>query len=57
MTMRTLLLLALGRCLVRRLKDVAVPPWNEWPSISLVAPARNEERNIEQAVRSLAKLD
>ncbi len=27
------------------------------PRVSLVAPARNEERNIEQAVRSLLKLD
>jgi cellulose synthase/poly-beta-1,6-N-acetylglucosamine synthase-like glycosyltransferase len=27
------------------------------PSVSLIAPARNEERNIERAVRSLVQLD
>jgi cellulose synthase/poly-beta-1,6-N-acetylglucosamine synthase-like glycosyltransferase len=50
-------LLIIGRCLVRHLKDVAIPPWSEWPTVSLIAPARNEERNVEQAVRSLARLD
>src|SRR5262245_35405542 len=50
-------LLIVGRCLVERLKDVPLPEWGEWPTVSLIAPARNEERNIEQAVRSLARLD
>jgi glycosyltransferase involved in cell wall biosynthesis len=34
-----------------------VPELAEWPSVSLIAPARNEERNIERAVRSLVELD
>ncbi|MFO0901798.1 MAG: glycosyltransferase family 2 protein [Pirellulales bacterium] len=29
----------------------------EWPLVSIIAPARNEERNIEAAVRSLAAID
>src|SRR5258706_10026600 len=52
-----LTLLALGRYLVTQLKNVEVPASIQWPSISLIAPARNEERNIEKAVRSLARLD
>jgi cellulose synthase/poly-beta-1,6-N-acetylglucosamine synthase-like glycosyltransferase len=40
-----------------RLKDVPIATWGQWPSVSLIAPARNEERNIEEAVRSLVKLD
>jgi cellulose synthase/poly-beta-1,6-N-acetylglucosamine synthase-like glycosyltransferase len=40
----------------RRLIDVPPKP-DGLPTISLVAPARNEERNIERAVRSLVRLD
>lgn len=40
----------------RRLAEVP-PAGDLLPSVSLVAPARNEERNIERAVRSLVELD
>jgi cellulose synthase/poly-beta-1,6-N-acetylglucosamine synthase-like glycosyltransferase len=51
------LLLVLGGALTRRLGDIPVTVRSEWPSVSLIAPARNEERNIEQAVHSLVNLD
>lgn len=43
--------------LIRRLLDLPLPPLDSWPTISLVAPARNEERNIEGAMRSLLRID
>ena len=49
-------LLMWGAWVTRRLGDVA-PNDSDLPSISLVAAARNEERNIERAVRSLVRLD
>jgi cellulose synthase/poly-beta-1,6-N-acetylglucosamine synthase-like glycosyltransferase len=56
-----LAMLALGRYVTRRLiatpADPASTTFESWPSISLIAPARNEERHIEQAVRSLTRLD
>jgi cellulose synthase/poly-beta-1,6-N-acetylglucosamine synthase-like glycosyltransferase len=43
---------------IKKLCDLPLPAGDfRLPSVSLVAPARNEERNIEQAVRSLLKLD
>ncbi len=43
---------------IKKLCDLPLPDSDfRRPSVSLVAPARNEERNIEQAVRSLLKLD
>lgn len=39
-----------------RLIEVA-PESSEWPTISLIAAARNEQRHIERAVRSLIQLD
>ena len=57
----TLLVFALwitAGLMIARLKDQPLPePDAVLPRVSLVAPARNEERNIEQAVRSLLKLD
>jgi len=50
-------LLILGRCLVRHLNKVQLEELPHWPRVSLIAPARNEERHIEAAVRSLTKLD
>ncbi|MEX2176360.1 MAG: glycosyltransferase [Pirellulaceae bacterium] len=50
-------LLALGGWLTKRLAEVPIPALDQWPSISLIAPARNEQRNIEWAVRSLMRLD
>jgi cellulose synthase/poly-beta-1,6-N-acetylglucosamine synthase-like glycosyltransferase len=40
-----------------RLLDVPIPQLDAWPTVSLIAPARNEERNIEAAMRSLLALD
>ena len=43
---------------IKKLCDLPLSePGSRLPSVSLIAPARNEERNIEQAVRSLLKLD
>lgn len=50
-------LLALGERLTARLSDYANPDLAVWPRVSLIAPARNEERNIEEAIRSLLALD
>ena len=50
-------LLALGRYHVRRLKNIPLAELPIWPRVSLIAPARNEERHIESAVHSLARLD
>jgi glycosyltransferase involved in cell wall biosynthesis len=50
-------LYVLGMRRMRRLRDVPIPPWDAWPSVSLIAPARNEERHIERAVRSLLARD
>jgi cellulose synthase/poly-beta-1,6-N-acetylglucosamine synthase-like glycosyltransferase len=52
-----LALLVLGRYLVRRLNKVELEELPNWPSVSLIAPARNEERHLEVAVRSLTRLD
>jgi len=43
--------------LMRRLADVTVLERDAWPKVSLIAPARNEERHIEAAVRSLVTID
>ncbi len=50
-------LLALGRLRTRRLSHVGLEELNDWPSVSLIVPARNEELYIEKAVRSLTRLD
>jgi cellulose synthase/poly-beta-1,6-N-acetylglucosamine synthase-like glycosyltransferase len=50
-------LFVLGQLRMRRLKDVPVAELAVWPSVSLITPARNEERQIERAVRSLVALD
>lgn len=44
--------------MIRNIEDLPLPePEMPLPRVSLVAPARNEERNIERAVRSLLTLD
>jgi glycosyltransferase involved in cell wall biosynthesis len=50
-------LLHWGGLITRRLADVPVPSLDRWPTVSLVAAARNEEGHIEQAVRSLLMID
>ncbi len=49
--------LALGNRKVGRLKDVARAAGPDLPGVSLIVAARNEERNIEQALRSLLAQD
>lgn len=49
--------LSIGNQLIKRISELPVPELERWPSVSLIAPGRNEERNIEAAVRSLLKLD
>jgi cellulose synthase/poly-beta-1,6-N-acetylglucosamine synthase-like glycosyltransferase len=44
-----------GRTLVF-LRDVAPLPPGEMPSVSIIIPARNEERNVEEALRSVLAL-
>lgn len=43
--------------IVKKLAVVPIDKRDECPSVSLIAAARNEERNIERAVRSLVRLD
>jgi cellulose synthase/poly-beta-1,6-N-acetylglucosamine synthase-like glycosyltransferase len=44
--------------LIKKLRDSPLPETDApLPRVSLVVPARNEERDIEQAVRSLVELD
>jgi glycosyltransferase involved in cell wall biosynthesis len=50
-------LLHWGGLITRRLADVPVSALDRWPTVSLISPARNEERHIEQAVRSLVTID
>jgi cellulose synthase/poly-beta-1,6-N-acetylglucosamine synthase-like glycosyltransferase len=52
-----LLAVVLNRRYVQKLRDVPIPALSQWPKISLIAPARNEERNIEVAMRSLLAID
>ena len=44
---------------MRRLRrlDAAPPPPARWPSVSIVIPARNEERHVGDALRSVLALD
>ncbi|MFT5523117.1 MAG: cellulose synthase/poly-beta-1,6-N-acetylglucosamine synthase-like glycosyltransferase [Pirellulaceae bacterium] len=41
---------------LKRVLDVE-PKLNQWPRVSIVVAARNEERNIETGIRSLLQLD
>ena len=50
-------LLHWGGLITSRLADVPVPPLDYWPTVSLIAAARNEEAHIEQAVGSLLAID
>ena len=55
-------LLAYAATITRRLIDILPDPLlptpdSQLPSVSLIAPARNEQRNIERAIRSLVQLD
>ena len=50
-------LLGIGDRMTARIRDLPLPEEMRLPRVSLVSPARNEERNIEQAVRTLMTLD
>lgn len=52
-----LLVLAYSDRAIRRLVDIPLPTAEKLPTISLIAAAKDEERNIEQAVRSLVAID
>ena len=53
----TVTLVVAGRY-ARDMADVRLPEGREeWPLVSIIAPARNEERHMEAAVRSLVKID
>jgi cellulose synthase/poly-beta-1,6-N-acetylglucosamine synthase-like glycosyltransferase len=56
-TVFVLVMLSIGNALIKRLSELPIPELDRWPTISLIAPGRNEERNIEAAVRSLVQLD
>jgi glycosyltransferase involved in cell wall biosynthesis len=49
-------LLVWAGIVTRRLSDIP-PADSSLPTVSLIAPARNEQRNIERAVRSLLNID
>lgn len=61
LTLLVVLLMSLatvrGLFLLKRLADIAIPAAMPLPSISIVAAARNEERNVRAGVTSLLKLD
>jgi glycosyltransferase involved in cell wall biosynthesis len=46
-----------GVIYIRRLSDVEPPADFAWPKVSIIIPARNEEREIEQALQSVLHLD
>lgn len=51
-----ILMILLGNMIIlRRVRDY--PPLAKWPRLSVLVPARNEERNIEDCVRSLIEQD
>ncbi len=49
--------LALGNRSMKSLKHVEVAPKSPRPRVSIIIPARNEERNIEEALRSVLSQD
>jgi glycosyltransferase involved in cell wall biosynthesis len=53
----TVVVLTINYRVIERLLDVPIPHLPSWPRISLIAPARNEERNIAAAMRSLLQID
>lgn len=52
-----LLLIAGIAFLLRSSRRPAAPAPDTWPSVSVIIPARNEERDIEAAVQSLSQVD
>jgi len=50
-------MLLLTARVIAELRSIGIPERAAWPRVSLIAAARNEARNIEQAVRSWLALD
>ena len=47
-----------GNRAIPRLAQTPLPPENTpWPTVSVIIPARNEERHLEEALRSVLALD
>jgi cellulose synthase/poly-beta-1,6-N-acetylglucosamine synthase-like glycosyltransferase len=53
------LILAHAAGQVRRLTDLpdSLPEGSEWPQVTVIIPARNEERDLREALRSVLELD
>ena len=49
--------LLLGQRSIKFLKDISPANQSTWPEVSIIIPARNEERNLEEALRSVLSLD
>src|SRR6185369_10997475 len=49
--------LIIGNRMVRALRDVAPLSGNSPPRVSIIVPARNEQRNIREALQSLLELN
>lgn len=49
--------LAVGSRRLRFLEEVKVPAGMAWPKVAVIIPARNEARNIEEALASVLALD
>lgn len=47
----------LGQRSIKFLKDISPANQSTWPEVSIIIPARNEERNLEEALRSVLSLD
>src|ERR1044072_4267459 len=47
----------IGNRQTEKLKDIAPSQPNLWPEVSVIVAARNEERNIEEALQSLLHQD
>lgn len=53
----TLVMLVRNSQAIESLRDVPLLELKDWPKISLIVPARNEERSIEAALQSLLAID
>src|ERR1044072_9331905 len=47
----------IGNRQTKKLKDIKPSPQSVWPEVSVIVAARNEERNIEEALQSLLRQD
>src|ERR1044071_1401461 len=47
----------IGNRQTKKLKDIQPSPQSVWPKVSVIVAARNEERNIEEALQSVLHQD